>query len=386
MTTKMIEVRISITHQASAESSAFGECGASGASWKAVADPGAANTVSRARPRARRRVDLGVPGKAAPFYARRPADAFTGPGRRRGPTYTRRALATLRKSKSSSLLGTAVRLGAAGAVAAGFAVPGLRRRFGIPTSATVAATAAAPIGLAILFPRSKTRDAALFALQMWAFGVAHELPYDDPDRLRARLRIRYPIRADRLLGAGVLPNTRLQRTLARPRAEISGLDRFLTLTHWVWFFEPHVSLLFILASDEQSFARAARQMSAAYDLGCATYFALPTAPPWWAAEHGYTGDDEVERRMTRVGEEVWGETTWARLYELFGGNPWAAMPSLHFGASVLAADPARRDQPLRRRRRLGLRRHARRRARLSRRALRHRSARRPAARRGRARW
>ncbi len=66
------------------------------------------------------------------------------------------------------------------------------------------------------------------------------------------------------------------------------------------------------------------------------YFAVPTAPPWWASENGYTGDEKVRRLMVQVGEEVWrapGRTCTKSL----GGNPWAAMPSLHFGASVLAA-------------------------------------------------
>jgi membrane-associated phospholipid phosphatase len=77
-------------------------------------------------------------------------------------------------------------------------------------------------------------------------------------------------------------------------------------------------------------------MAAAYDLGCVGYFAVPTAPPWWASENGYTGDEKIQRLMVEVGEEVWGDA-WPRLYRSLGGNPWAAMPSLHFGASVLSA-------------------------------------------------
>ena len=50
---------------------------------------------------------------------------------------------------------------------------------------------------------------------MWAFTMVHELPYDDPERLRARLRSRYPIVIDRVIGGGRLPNARLQRALAR---------------------------------------------------------------------------------------------------------------------------------------------------------------------------
>ena len=65
-------------------------------------------------------------------------------------------------------------------------------------------------------------------------------------RLRRRLRIRYPITADRVLGAGELPNVRLQRALSRP-GRVTALDRVLSIVHWVWFFEPHLSLLFVQA-------------------------------------------------------------------------------------------------------------------------------------------
>jgi membrane-associated phospholipid phosphatase len=215
-------------------------------------------------------------------------------------------------------------------------VPLLRRRLRLPPSATVAATIAGPFGLAILKPRTKARDAFLFAQQMWAFTMVHELPYDDPEALRRRLKVRYPIAFDRAVGRGRLPNARLQKALTPEDGSVTILDRVLSFTHWAWFFEPHLSLLWILVRDERRFARAARQMGAAFDLGCATYIAVPTAPPWWAAANGYTGDDPVERRMLAVGEETF-KGAWQPMYEAVDGNPWAAMPSLHFGASVLAA-------------------------------------------------
>ena len=266
----------------------------------------------------------------------RPAPSL--PGRARaGPIYTRRALrpARLNRSPRGPGLRGAVRLGALAAVAASVALPLLRKRLNLPAGLTVAAAVAGPVGTAVLVPRTKTRDAVLFAQQMWAFTMVHELPYDDPEALRRRLRVSYAVRADRLIGAGRLPNWRLQRLFGRP-GRVTRFDRFLTFVHWAWFLEPHVSLLFILAHDNPRFGRAARQMAAAYDLGCAGYFAVPTAPPWWASEHGYTGDERVRRLMVKVGEEVWGDA-WPHLYNSLGGNPWAAMPSLHFGASVLAA-------------------------------------------------
>jgi membrane-associated phospholipid phosphatase len=227
-----------------------------------------------------------------------------------------------------------VRAGAVAAVGAAVAVPLARRRLRIPAPVTIAACAAGPLGLAVLRPRSKRRDVAMFAMQMWAFTMVHELPYDDPARARRRLRTRYPIVLDRVLGAGALPNSRLQRGLARLPA-VKALDRFLTWTHWAWFFEPYLALVAILVRHNRRFPRAARQMAAVFDVGCAVYFAVPTAPPWWASEQELTGE-EVRRVMVEVGEETW-RGAWPGMYEALGGNPWAAMPSLHFATSLQAA-------------------------------------------------
>jgi len=242
-----------------------------------------------------------------------------------------------------------VRAGAALAVAAAVAVPPLRRRLGLHPAVTVAVAATGPPALAILKPRTRTRDVILYSLQMWGFTMAHEIPYDDPEALRRRLRIHYPIKVDRLIGGGELPNTRLQRAFADP-AEPNPLDRFLSMAHWAWFFVPHLTLIWVLVRDddlppeERRFPRAARQMAATYDLGLSGYFAVPTAPPWWAAEHGYV-DEPVRRLMIDVGEQVWGRV-WPRLYDSLGGNPWAAMPSLHFGTSLMAALLLRETGPV----------------------------------------
>ncbi len=268
--------------------------------------------------------------------------------------YTRRALGVFRsRRRPSPALRALVRLSAGAAVVGSVAVPLARRRLRIPPALTAGATVVGPLGLAVLRPRTKLRDAALFAMQMWAFTVIHELPYDDAERLRGRLRVRYPIRADLRLGGGELPGLRLQRALARP-GRVGRLDRALVFVHWAWFFEPHLSLVWILVWRNHRFARAARQLAGAFDLGCVVYFLVPTAPPWWAAESGEMVDElrrharpaegreveaealELRHVMVEVGEEVWGDA-WPRLYEAFGGNPWAAMPSLHFAASLLAA-------------------------------------------------
>jgi membrane-associated phospholipid phosphatase len=262
-------------------------------------------------------------------------------------------------SSGGTALGTAVRAAAVIALGAAVVVPLVRRRYRIPPAVTIASVAAGPVALAVLTPRTKARDAGMFGLQMWAFTMAHELPYDDPERLRARLRVRYPIRVDWVIGGGELPGLRLQHVLSRP-GRVAMHDRVLTVVHWAWFFQPHLSLLYVLVRHEDDFARAARQMAGTFDLGCLLYYLVPTAPPWWAAEQGYL-DGELERKaaevasadsarvdpsgevppalrriMVDVGEGFWGRA-WPTLYDSLGGNPWAAMPSLHLATSLMAA-------------------------------------------------
>ena len=102
------------------------------------------------------------------------------------------------------------------------------------------------------------------------------------------------------------------------------------------FFEPHLALLFILARARGgSSARLGRWRPPSTSAAPPTS-PFPPPPPWWAAANWYTGDEQVHRRIVGVGEQVWG-SAWPTLYETVDGNPWAAMPSLHFGASALAA-------------------------------------------------
>ena len=98
--------------------------------------------------------------------------------------------------------------------------------------------------------------------------MVHELPYDDPERLRSRLRTRYPIVArPRDRAAAAFPTSRLQRGLAR-FGRVRPLNRILTWVHWLWFFEPYLALSLILVRHNERFPRAARQLAAVFDIGC----------------------------------------------------------------------------------------------------------------------
>jgi hypothetical protein len=89
----------------------------------------------------------------------------------------------------------------------------------------------------------------------------------------------------------------------------------------------------------ERFSAATARMYAVFDLGAIFYWAIPTAPPWWAAARGQIEDSDtvlVRRMMIEYGPEFWGDL-WEPLYDLLGGNPLAAMPSLHFATSLMGA-------------------------------------------------
>ena len=64
---------------------------------------------------------------------------------------------------------------------------------------------------------------------------------------------------------------------------------------------------------------------------------------------------ELRRMMVEYGEQFW-KSGWAPLYGVLGGNPLAAMPSLHFATSVTAAHVLAETGRVAGRARLGLRR------------------------------
>ena len=105
---------------------------------------------------------------------------------------------------------------------------------------------------------------------------------------------------------------------------------------------PHGSLVYILVRHRERFPRAAVMTYAVFDIGASVYWLAPTAPPWYAAAAGrgdreaHGGAASVRRMMVEYGELFWRDG-WGSLYSVFGGNPLAAMPSLHFATSVMAA-------------------------------------------------
>jgi hypothetical protein len=233
---------------------------------------------------------------------------------------------------------TAIRAAACTVLAAGLAAPLLRRRLELKPPVVIAAAAATPLALIALVPRSSARDVGVCALQMWAYVNTYQMPNDDPEALARRVRVEYPVRIDRTIGLGTTPTMRLQRAFGTP-GRFARAEKLLVWSHWLWFAFPHGSVAYVLLRHRDRFPRAAAQVYATFDVGVIGYWLIPTAPPWYAAERGHMEDGrtpELRRMMTEYGEQFW-KSGWAPLYGFLGGNPLAAMPSLHFATSVTAA-------------------------------------------------
>lgn len=253
-------------------------------------------------------------------------------------------------ARSVRLSGRAITATAWAVVAAGVAAPVLRKRVKAPPLVLQTVAFGAPFGLSVAMRRSRTRDVAVCCLQMWAYVSAYKGANDNEEAQLARVHIDYPIVIDRAIGLGELPTTRLQRAFAS-RERWRAFDKVLVWTHWVWFTVPHTALAWILWRRKGDFPRAAVMTYAVFDIGAIVYWVLPTAPPWYAASTAgraeqfngrlLEGEDKrdhfvVRRMMAEYGEFFWKDG-WGPLYSVFGGNPVAAMPSLHFATSLMAA-------------------------------------------------
>ena len=228
-------------------------------------------------------------------------------------------------------------------MAAGVAVPLLRKRLGIPKPVVTATSVAAPFATVVALRRSPVRDAAAVLMNMWGYIAHYEMPNDDPEALARRVQIDYPVRIDRVIGLGRLPGVRSQRAFSRP-GEITLLDKVLVWAHWLWFFFPHGTAVYLLVFKRDQFERGAAQIYAVFDIGVTAYWLIPTAPPWYAAQQ-HRCDPDLRRLMIEHGEAFWKDR-WDAMYGFLGGNPLAAMPSLHFATSVMAARVLRDAGPV----------------------------------------
>src|SRR5262245_17033369 len=196
---------------------------------------------------------------------------------------------------------TALRAAALTVLAAGVAAPHVRRRLRLKPPVVLGAAAAAPSALCVLVPRSKTRDVFTCLLQMFAYITAYKMPYDDPETLVRRVKVGYPVKIDKLLGGGTTPTLRLQRALGTP-GHFRPWEQLLVWSHWVWFAFPHGTVLYLILRHPERVNRGAARIYATFDIGLIGYWALPTAPPWYAAAEGRMQDGRTPELGRMMGE------------------------------------------------------------------------------------
>ena len=180
---------------------------------------------------------------------------------------------------------TAIRAAAVTVIAAGVAAPLARRRLKLP--APRRHRDRGDRAVRALRPRPAHARAGRRRLRAADVG----LPRDVQDAQRRPGGARAP-RPDRLPGAvrplpsarGTTPTLRLQRRSAAPAVHRS--EQLLVWSHWLWFLFPHGTVAYLLLRHPERFPRGAAQIYATFDLGLIGYWAVPTAPPWYAAQAG----------------------------------------------------------------------------------------------------
>ena len=184
--------------------------------------------------------------------------------------------------------------------------------------------------IALGLGRAYLRDFLPFIVAILAFeelrGLAHVL---NPDPFVTPL-----VRIDRVLGGGELPTARLQAWLYHP-AGLQWYDHALAVLQRMHFFIPPTLLFLIWLERRDLFYRYAATIVLVSLLAVVAFWALPAAPPWYAAKHGFIDPlvqiGSVQARSSPVDTQK----SWIAAHLL--SNPVAAVPSLHTAYSLLTA-------------------------------------------------
>src|SRR5690606_17932545 len=107
-----------------------------------------------------------------------------------------------------------------------------------------------------------------------------------------------------------------------------------TVVYMSFFVAPYVAFVSLWFHARPMADRFVHALLAALFTGLVLIFALPTAPPWMAAEAGLVApvDRVAHELLAGVNSSVYEET-----YELAGVNDVAAMPSIHMTVTVVVA-------------------------------------------------
>ncbi|MDA8202438.1 MAG: phosphatase PAP2 family protein [Chloroflexi bacterium] len=272
--------------------------------------------------------------------AARAAGASAAPGASSGPGATPAADTTALGARNQRLLLVAI-------VAYVAVISGLMIAKGVGVTPDLLLVgfglAAVVLGRGRLFFRDWVPFIALF--------FAYELLRGFADDFGMAVHVTDVIALDRLIGFGTLPTEWLQRWL-HPAAGNDLIAMGATIVYFLHFPLP-LGVGFLLWIKRRAlFYDFVAAMIVLCVAGFVTFLFLPTAPPWWAAQHGFlngpdgrpliqylkpVGFDELASLMGFNGHYIYTYT----FYDI-GPDPVAAFPSLHAAFPFLAFLFARR--------------------------------------------
>jgi membrane-associated phospholipid phosphatase len=143
----------------------------------------------------------------------------------------------------------------------------------------------------------------------------------------------YVVEIEELVGFGRVPSVWLQEQWFSA-GETSWFDRTMFAVYISYFVAPQLAGILVWRASRERFRRYVVATLATFYVGLLIGFALPTAPPWLAAQEGYIP------ALFRVIVELTAEADASARdagYSLASANPVAAMPSLHLGITAIVA-------------------------------------------------
>ncbi len=157
--------------------------------------------------------------------------------------------------------------------------------------------------------------------------------------------------AERWRAGGLLPSEALQDWLHEPRG-LAWHDGALTAVYLSFFLIPHLFAILLLWRDRRLFWRFVAAMATLFVLATASFYLIPTSPPWLVSAIAPDAGFAEVRRITEpvlarvdlpIALFAEGTHKGVRTSEVrFEPNPVAAMPSIHFAVTALLVFPARR--------------------------------------------
>jgi membrane-associated phospholipid phosphatase len=184
----------------------------------------------------------------------------------------------------------------------------------------------------------RTRGDAKLMVRDWVVLVAIYMIYDysrgTADQFGIGVNYTVPRDIDRILFFGRDPNVWLQSLLLQN--DVRWYDVAGSLIYMMHFVLPVIPLAMLRMRNRLEWLRYVRRFALTLYIAVATFIVFPSAPPWMAAQKGYT---EPVYRITGRG---WWELHLKTVSKTLDRgasvlNSVAAMPSLHAGMALLVA-------------------------------------------------